>query len=67
MSKSIVNFIEELDTNAKLLEAYKANPVSTAKTYGLSEVDTKIIDDKNWDELSKRFEDLDKAAKTVDY
>ncbi|MCF2949847.1 hypothetical protein L0668_17140 [Paraglaciecola aquimarina] len=65
MSKTLVNFIEELDTNAKLLETYKANPVGTAKDYGLSEEDVKIIEDKNWDELSKRFEDLGKAPRNI--
>lgn len=65
MSKTLVNFIEELDSNAKLLEEYKANPVDTAKAYKLSDEDVKIIEDKNWDELSKRFEDLGKAAKNV--
>jgi hypothetical protein len=43
MSKTLINFIEELDSNAKLLEESKSNPVATAKGYGLSEEDVKII------------------------
>lgn len=67
MSKTLIDFIEELDSNAKLLEEYKANPVDTAKAYKLSDEDVKIIADQNWDDLSKRFEDLGKAGRTIRY
>ncbi len=46
MAKSIEDFLVELDTNSKLMEAYKNAPVATAKKYGLSADEVKIIADQ---------------------
>ena len=49
------------------MEAYKRDPVATAKKYGLSADEVKIIADKNWDELSKRFDDTSKTIRVISY
>lgn len=67
MAKSIVDFLIELDTNSQLMEAYKKDAVATARNYGLSGEDLKLIEDKNWDEVSKRFDDENKAIRVVNY
>lgn len=67
MAKSIQDFMVELDTNSKLMDAYKNDPVATAKKYGLSADEVKIIADQNWDELSKRFDDTSKTIRVVSY
>lgn len=67
MAKSIQDFLIELDTNSKLMEAYKNDPVATAKKYGLSAEEVKIIADQNWDELSKRFDDTSKTIRVISY
>ncbi len=67
MAKSIEEFLVELDTNSELLEKYKKDPVGTATKYGLSEEDVKLFEDKNWDELEKRFSDASKAVRVIDY
>lgn len=67
MAKSIQDFLVELDTNSKLMEAYKNDPVATAKKYGLPADEVKIIADKNWDELSKRFDDTSKTIRVISY
>ena len=67
MAKSIQDFLVELDTNSKLMEAYKSYPVATAKKYGLPADEVKIIADKNWDELSKRFDDTSKTIRVISY
>ncbi len=67
MAKSIEDFLVELDTNSKLLEAYKKDPVATAKNYGLPEDEVQIIADKKWDELSKRFDDTSKTIRVINY
>ena len=67
MAKSIQDFVVELDTNSKLMEAYKSAPVATAKKYGLPADEVKIIADKNWDELSKRFDDTSKTIRVISY
>ncbi len=67
MAKSIVDFLVELDTNSKLMEAYKQDTVGTASKYGLSDEELKLIEDKNWDEVKKRFDDESKVTKVVHY
>ena len=67
MAKSIEDFLVELDTNSKLLKAYKKDPVATAKKYGLPEDEVQIIADKKWDELSKRFDDTSKTIRVINY
>ena len=67
MAKSIQDFLVELDTNSKLMEAYKSAPVATAKKYGLSDNEVKIVEDQNWEELSKRFDDTSKTIRVISY
>ena len=67
MATSIQDFLVELDTNSKLMEAYKSAPVATAKKYGLSDNEVKIIEKQNWEELSKRFDDTSKTIRVVSY
>ncbi|GEA10623.1 hypothetical protein [Alteromonas sp. KUL49] len=67
MAKSIEEFLVELDTNSELLEKYKKDPIGTAKKYGLSDEDVKLFEDKNWDELEKRFSDAKRAVRVIHY
>lgn len=67
MATSLVNFIEELDTNADLKEEYLKDPVGTAKRAGLSDEDVAIIKNKDWDAVSRQFEDMSKSSKSIDY
>ena len=67
MAKSLVDFLEELDSNAKLKEAYLKDPVATASNYGLADEDVKIIENKDWDTVQKRFENSGKPIKTISY
>ncbi|GFD95530.1 hypothetical protein KUL156_48040 [Alteromonas sp. KUL156] len=67
MAQSIVDFLVELDTNSKLMEAYKKDPEGTATKYGLPEDEIKIIAEKNWDELSSRFDDTSKTIRVINY
>lgn len=67
MAKSLEDFLIELDTNSDLMKAYEKDPVGTAEQYGLSEEDVKLIKDKNWKEIEKRFADQNKAPRVVHY
>jgi hypothetical protein len=67
MAKSLEDFLIELDTNSDLMKAYEKDPVGTAEQYGLSEEDVKLIKDKNWEEIEKRFADQNKAPRVVHY
>jgi hypothetical protein len=67
MAKSIVDFLVELDTNSKLMESYKRDPVTTASDYGLSNEELTLIKEKNWDEVTRRFDDTEKAIRVVNY
>ena len=67
MASSLIDFLEELDTNSKLMEAYKNGPVATAAKYGLSDEDLTLIKEQNWDEVKKRFDDASKANRVVSY
>jgi hypothetical protein len=67
MASSLIDFLEELDTNSKLIEAYKNAPVATAAKYGLSDEDLTLIKEQNWDEVKKRFDDASKANRVVSY
>lgn len=65
MAKSLVDFLEELDTNSTLMEAYKQDPVGTARGYDLSEADVKLIEEQRWDQVRQQFEDLGKSIKVI--
>ncbi|WP_394221314.1 hypothetical protein [Alteromonas gracilis] len=65
--KTIVDFLVELDSNSKLMEAYKKDPVGTAEQYGLSGEDLQLIKDKKWDDVAKQFDDTSKAIRVIDY
>ncbi|WP_420933564.1 hypothetical protein ACOJR9_14075 [Alteromonas sp. A081] len=67
MASSLIDFLEELDTNSNLMEAYKKNPVATAAQYGLSDEDVTLIEEQNWDEVKRRFDDVSKANRVVSY
>lgn len=67
MTKSLVDFLEELDSNADLKEAYLKDPVATATSYGLADADVKIIKNKDWDTVKSKFEDLNKDIKVHSY
>ncbi|WP_334064234.1 hypothetical protein [Alteromonas genovensis] len=67
MANSLIDFLEELDTNSNLMEAYKKDPVGTAEKYGLSDEDLTLIKEQNWDEVRKRFNDESKANRVVSY
>jgi hypothetical protein len=67
MAQSIVDFLEELDTNSKLMEAYKQDPVGTARTYGLVDDELRLIEEKDWDEVKRRFDDASKATRVINY
>ena len=67
MANSLEDFLIELDTNSDLMKAYEKDPVGTAEQYGLSEEDVKLIKDKNWEEIEKRFADQNKAPRVVHY
>lgn len=67
MANSLIDFLEELDTNSKLMEVYKNDPVETAAKYGLSDEDLTLIKEQNWDEVKKRFDDASKANRVVSY
>ncbi|WP_293752215.1 hypothetical protein [uncultured Paraglaciecola sp.] len=67
MAKSLVDFLEELDSNAKLKEAYLKDPVATASAYGLADEDVKIIENKDWEVVQKLFEGAGKSTKTISY
>jgi hypothetical protein len=67
MAQSIVDFLEELDTNSKLMEAYKQDPVGTARKYGLVDDELRLIEEKDWDEVKRRFDDASKATRVINY
>jgi len=56
MAKSLVDFLEDLDSNAKLKESYTKDAVATAQSYGLSDQDVKLIKEQDWDTVKKQFE-----------
>ena len=58
MAKSLVDSLEELDSNAELKESYLKDPVATAKNYGLTDEEVAIIKNKDWDTVRKQFENL---------
>lgn len=67
MAKSIEEFLVELDTNSELMAKYKKDPVGTAKKYGLSDEEVKLIEDQSWDEVEKRFNDTKRAIRIISY
>jgi hypothetical protein len=67
MAKSLVDFLEELDSNAELKESYLKDPVATAKDYGLTDEEVAIIKNKDWDTVRKLFEGAGKSIKTISY
>jgi hypothetical protein len=58
MARSLVDFLEELDSNAELKESYLKDTVVTAKNYGLTDEEVAIIRNKDWDTVRKKFENL---------
>lgn len=67
MAKSLVDFIEALDTDANLKEQYLNDPTGTAEAYGLSADDVATIKNKDWDSVNKQFQDLSKSSKNIDH
>jgi hypothetical protein len=67
MARSLVDFLEELDSNAELKESYLKDPVATAKNYGLTDEEVAIIKNKDWDAVKKQFENLDKGPKVISH
>ena len=67
MAISLVDFLEELDSNAELKESYLKDPVATAKNYGLTDEEVAIIKNKDWDAVKKQFENLDKGPKVISH
>lgn len=67
MAKSLADFLEELDTNAELKEAYLKDPVATATTYGLADEDVSLIKNKDWDAVKKQFENSGHVVKIHTY
>jgi 1,2-phenylacetyl-CoA epoxidase catalytic subunit len=67
MTKSLADFLEELDSNAELKEAYLKAPVATAKSYGLEEADVTLIKNKDWDAVTKQFESSGNTVKVHSY
>ena len=67
MTQSIVDFLEALDTNSKLMEAYKKDPTGTALASGLEDEDLRLIEEKDWDEVKRRFDDASKATRVINY
>lgn len=67
MAKSLVDFLEELDSNAELKESYLKDTVVTAKNYGLTDEEVAIIKNKDWDAIKKQFENLDKSPKVISH
>jgi hypothetical protein len=63
MARSLVDFLEELDSNAELKESYLKDPVATAKNYGLTDEEVAIIKNKDWDTVRKQFENLGRDPK----
>jgi len=67
MARSLVDFLEELDSNAELREAYLEDPVATAQSYGLTDEDVQIIKNQEWDTVRRQFETAGKPIKTHRY
>jgi hypothetical protein len=67
MARSLVDFLEELDSNAEFKESYLKDPVATAKNYGLTDEEVAIIKNKDWDAVKKQFENLDKGPKVISH
>jgi hypothetical protein len=67
MARSLVDFLEELDSNAELKESYQKDPVATAKNYGLTDEEVAIIKNKDWDAIKKQIENLDKSPKVISH
>lgn len=67
MAKSLADFLEELDSNAELKEAYLKDPVATAKSYGLAEADVTLIKNKDWSAVTKQFESSGHPVKVHTY
>lgn len=67
MAKSLADFLEELDSNAELKEAYSKSPVATAEKYGLALDDVELIKNKDWEAVQKKFENLGVDPKVHSY
>ena len=67
MAKSLADFLEELDSNAELKDAYLKSPVATAEKYGLADDDVALIKNKDWDAVQRQFENLGVDPKVHTY
>lgn len=67
MVKLIVDFLVELDINSKLMEVYKKDFVGIVVDYGLLDEELKLIENKDWDEVVKCFDDISKVICVVNY
>ncbi|MGS2721691.1 hypothetical protein [Paraglaciecola aestuariivivens] len=67
MARSLIDFLEELDSNAKLKEAYLKDPVGTAQSYGLGDDDIELIKNQDWEKAKQMFESEGKPIKTHTY
>jgi hypothetical protein len=66
-TKTLAEFLIELDSNAKLKDDYLKDPVTTASDYGLAPEDISIIKEQDWDRVRQQFEELGKAIKIHSY
>ncbi len=66
-TKTLADFLEELDSNAKLKDAYLNDAVATAQSYGLADEYVTLIKNKDWDAMTKRFENSDQVVKVHTY
>jgi len=67
MATSLADFLEELDSNAELKEAYLKDPVATATAYGLADEDVNVIKNKDWDTVRQRFQSAGVPIKNQTY
>ena len=62
--KTIVDFLVELDSNSKLMDAYKRTLWELQKST-VYLVNLQLIKDQDWDEVAKRFDDTSKATRVI--
>ena len=55
MSKQLIEFLTELNTNEKLREHFKTDKAKTMEKYGIPESDAQLVLDKNYGEIMKKL------------
>ncbi|MCW9017244.1 MAG: hypothetical protein OQJ89_09780 [Kangiellaceae bacterium] len=55
MSKQLIEFLTELNTNEKLRKNFKSDKEQTMKKYGVPQSDAQLVLDKNYDEIMKKL------------